>query len=789
MNNYQDAVSKVYEQLDSCIIVGLTGRTGSGCTTTSKILETKKFTDLDLATPKKKDFKDVEERKNAIIYKYMKSEWQRFVTIEVSSIIMSFIFERTYDQFEEFLNSLCKSKDSNFHIGGYDELKRKMSGLKTLFNNEVDIENDKEENLEYIYDYYTNTINKHKKMFSDIFCEYSCYDSPKSNFTKQKENKSKLYTYLLQTFGNNIRSSGNPYDNNFSKSNFNEVAERVSKIIEIIKKYNDKNKCKKTRICIDAIRNPYEAYYFRDLYKSFYLVSVSTDDDERIRRLSGFDEQELASLDSMEYPGELEGGKIFYQQSIQECLQISDIHLYNPHSEDSTYEQLTTNLVRYIALMQHPGLVTPTNIERCMQIAFNAKFNSGCLSRQVGAVITDDNYYIKAIGWNEVPQGQISCGLRSVFNYFSERDRETFSKFELENSEFKESLRKIKDSFECEDCKKISKKYNISYCFKDVYNAIKNDKNQVYTRSLHAEENAFLQMSKFGGEGIMGGKLFVTASPCELCSKKSYQLGIRDIYFIDPYPGIATSHILKLGEKETNPNLHIFFGAIGNAYVALYSQRFAVKDELKLLSGIKMKEKLRNKKADNKKIYDELRYSNMCLELIMDTRTDVEFLQNASVIRKGKPLERISKKISWTGSTYGKTIVNDPNAEYTLEEESCKDGICKFFIIPNKPYDADTEFSYSVKTIAKDDQKIMNPLLSHHVKAKIDKLQLIVKFNINNFEQQPKDFKFNLYANIDENILFSSEDVDLKEEEGYYVVEKSVDNPYLLYTYAIEWKF
>lgn len=68
------------------------------------------------------------------------------------------------------------------------------------------------------------------------------------------------------------------------------------------------------------------------------------------------------------------------------------------------------------------------------------------------------------------------------------------------------------------------------YCFKSIYNGMKKDKNQVHTRALHAEENAFLQIAKYGGAKIEGGKLFTTASPCELCSKKAYQLGIKEIY-------------------------------------------------------------------------------------------------------------------------------------------------------------------------------------------------------------------------------------------------------------------
>jgi dCMP deaminase len=87
--------------------------------------------------------------------------------------------------------------------------------------------------------------------------------------------------------------------------------------------------------------------------------------------------------------------------------------------------------------------------------------------------------------------------------------------------------------------------------------------------------------SKYGGQGIEGGILFTTASPCELCSKKAYQLGILKIYYIDPYPGIASKHILSCGENQ--PQLQLFTGAIGRAYVQIYQPLVPFKDELEIL--------------------------------------------------------------------------------------------------------------------------------------------------------------------------------------------------------------
>lgn len=247
--------------------------------------------------------------------------------------------------------------------------------------------------------------------------------------------------------------------------------------------------------------------------------------------------------------------------------------------------------------MKHPGLITPSAIERCMQIAYNAKLNSGCLSRQVGAVITDDSFSIKAVGWNSTPEHQVPCNLRNLIQYFNDLDENSFSSYEQENEAFKKTLKskydilvdfaKLKNE-SGKICGNIS--YEITkvlngrhypYCFKDLYQK----SNQVHTRYLHAEENAFLQLAKNGGEGIKGGNLFTTASSCVLCSKKAYHLGIKNIYYIIPYPDIAPSHIISFGKpnNEHNPKNILFSGAIGRAYTSLYTQRIAFKDELDFL--------------------------------------------------------------------------------------------------------------------------------------------------------------------------------------------------------------
>lgn len=798
MSSYYNSVNNVYKERANNIIIGLTGRTGSGCSTAAKILETSAFNRLNLPYPKPYDFSDSEERKYSIYYGFMKENWNKFIAIEASSIILSFVLEESYDDFYSFITNLKKAKRSNgFRIGGEVELEKKLSGISFLFTKEeysLNNSNVKEiiankEQTEKYYNYYTSTIKENKTIFSNVLSGFSCYESSKGNFYKNNEKKSHLYTYLMQLFGNNLRSSGLPFDSEFNEEHFYIVSERVSNIIEIINAYNEYQKNNNpTRICIDAIRNPYEAYYFKDKYSSFYLLSVNTDDEERKRRLSYLDTAELNSLDEMEYPFSYEDGKIFFQQSIEECLQISDIHLYNPFSANNRYELLTKNLVKYIALMIHPGLITPTSIERCMQMAYNAKLNSGCLSRQVGAVITDEKYYVKAIGWNDVPEGQIPCSLRCVRNYFKQNDEQSFSSFEYQNKDFINALKKINLSIEKLD-EQITKGRSFPYCFKDIYNGICNKGNQVHTRSLHAEENAFLQISKFGGQGINNGKLFVTASPCELCSKKSYQLGIKDIYYIDPYPGIAASHILKFGNNTLNPNLHLFYGAIGNAYVNLYAQRFAIKDELQLISGIDFKEKSKRKLDIQKLDFGDVNYDIMNICLCFNNRHEIDFYQDVELTANIDGLKELQKSMSWSGSTYGKTEKND-DGQYEIINNVTIDGISYYTIKPNNILNIGDKFKYSLKTIVKDEMEVMNPRLLCSIMAHTDLLSITAKFQKNEFaKEQIKEACLKIYADNETSLVYDTEELEIIEDENYYVISKIVKNPLYKYSYAIEWDF
>ena len=63
-----EAIRNIYAEREKFIIIGLTGRTGAGCTTVSNILGAEEFSKLNLREPKTTDFEKNEQRKYQIVY-------------------------------------------------------------------------------------------------------------------------------------------------------------------------------------------------------------------------------------------------------------------------------------------------------------------------------------------------------------------------------------------------------------------------------------------------------------------------------------------------------------------------------------------------------------------------------------------------------------------------------------------------------------------------------------------------------------------------------------------------
>lgn len=461
----------------------------------------------------------------------------------------------------------------------------------------------------------------------------------------------RIATLAMQFLGNNLRISDEPYAGkeansyyDFKENAYVTIAKDINHSIKILRAYlskkaelkasnheqKDEPIHKHTLVVVDSIKNPFESMYLKQRYSNYYLIGVYTDEKQRQQRLINSNKFSIDDITAIDRVEQLRNFKAYYKnwinqdlikegqeepkdtlsiflnrvkaqhledvlpfilQNVSSCLESADIFINNP-LDNSSRGQIKQTLVRYISLMMCPGIVLPTNLERCMQTAYVAKANSGCISRQVGAVVTDRDYQLLSVGWNQQPQDQLPCLYRDLCELYGHHDPDGYSDYENASEgeiSFQNSIEElVTTEYNKPECRLVQHGRNVCFCFKDIYNGITGEKNQVHTRALHAEETAFLNLSGDSKQRARGGFLFTTSSPCVLCAKKSRYLGISEIYYVDPYPDISYSHVLMAGPLNSRPKFTLFTGAIGTAYTRLFTPLLQVKDEHELWLGHKI---------------------------------------------------------------------------------------------------------------------------------------------------------------------------------------------------------
>lgn len=621
------------------IILGLTGRAGSGCSQIANELRNPQFIS-NLKYKPQRPLLEAEAIKFDICYNYLnaKDNFNSFKTISYKNVLLlHLVFESSKEKspVENFLKTLCQYGDNTIpYINRFGRIQDapQIVKIKNFLNEKLEGQTSiflKTEEFKKISDWLkSNNADNFIDHFFDGFQTFAqeFYELLNSlNATKR--------TRFLHDIAINLREVGKclqiPKNECNHLDNIYTVAETINTIIKIWRIRNNG----KAHIVIDSLKNSLELMYFKEKYSGFYMIAVNKDEVERIKYLNVVIDkehrEEIKKLDNAEYRGDAVNSGEFTVPDIENCIQKSDYHIFHDMKSDINQSDKNSNLeyqlVKLLGLINQPGIITPTAIERTMQIAFNAKYNSGCISRQVGAVITDERFSVKSIGWNDVAQNQMPCKLRSVQKFVEGESDALFSEYELRgkgkwlNQEIKENFKElVKEDVDEAKLENLNGRH-CSFCFKSFQNTYEGERNQVHTRSLHAEENAMMQITKYGGNGLKNGYLFTTASPCELCSKKAFQLGVKKIYYIDPYPGIAMSHTLKNGIKtENNPEMIMFNGAVGRLFHKLYEPFMSPKDELKILTGFEPKKR----PIPNREIIDSMDIDDIKKAKIKDILAD-----------------------------------------------------------------------------------------------------------------------------------------------------------------------
>lgn len=430
--------------------------------------------------------------------------------------------------------------------------------------------------------------------------------------------KEDRYTKLMQDFGDNLRSTGNPFvypskawvedhKKEFQNNNY-----RIARYIDYIVHYYMNSEDKVNFFLVDSFRNPMCIKYLRNRYPRFCLVSLFSSAEERQNRLiakeskknnSSFNIKAFRTAfrekDRRDQGADYETiYDIFYKQNVSETVLISDIALNNEGIEKVIF---FNKLLRYVALIVDPGCTKPSGDEMFMNMAYTMAMKSNCISRQVGAVIEGRQGYVVGAGWNDVGQGQISCGLRNIKDLKYE-DYGNYVEAMITKSGNKNLLRKnVIDH--------LAKKYgnqDCCFCFKDEiarydrskkltkhFEKVKHKewaeplledlienlkiKRLLYCKALHAEENAIIQGAKIGGMGLLDSKMYVTTFPCELCAKKIQQSGIKEVIYVEPYPE-SISKELYLQDGVRKVKTRQFEGVKGYGYFKLFKPFFQKKE-------------------------------------------------------------------------------------------------------------------------------------------------------------------------------------------------------------------
>lgn len=525
--------------------MGLTGPIGAGCTTLGKIIMRTSLSSQvkrkglyeevirDLEQTSEEMKKENEEtklkglnEKLGELYKqrsYLRVLKQiidpKFVYISMSALIVKLALENI--DTPEFLNWSVE----------FPELSDKLREFHSKWHETIDIYNSNskkfkelsEDDLKEI-DLMFKNLNEVRELITSM--ELGDFFSKETN---------ELH---LQIFGDNLRKTGNAFSREDFMSNYENlsiIAKEVNKYIKYIR--NRKDSKNANCFIIDAFRNPAEVEFFRR-YDQFFLISLFATEETRCSRMmrtifeSSLNAPEdfpnlFKRIDERDW-GDDSNIRELYKQNVSRCYYMSDISINNDEDTPEFNIKLFKRFLRYFALIASPGCIQPTKEETFMNLAYSLSLRSSCISRKVGAVVTDKAGFVLGLGWNEVAQTQVGCGLKQKQDLIN--NTEFFSA-----DIFKEIITK-------DDLSQYSE--HDAVCFKDVVseNKIKsklkkssltkeeqaallkiiNVKRLEFCRALHAEENAILQVATRGGMGVEGGVIYTTTFPCELCAKKIY---------------------------------------------------------------------------------------------------------------------------------------------------------------------------------------------------------------------------------------------------------------------------
>ncbi|PIO94554.1 cytidine deaminase [Pseudomonas syringae] len=322
---------------------------------------------------------------------------------------------------------------------------------------------------------------------------------------------------------------------------------------------------------IDSIKNIDELALLRSVYGDMlHVIGVYSPIEmrvDRLGRIKGPDDEihKLIDRDS--------GEEVKYGQSVEDTFPRCDFFLRVDSATDS---QRNTRVRRFLELMLGTRIITPTVNERAMYAAYSAARNSACLSRQVGAAITNADGEILASGWNDVPkafgglyhtvdQNSSTDDDRRCWNIdggrcFNDDEKTTIANAMVDRLIVTGLVEEANRASAFEMLRKDSQLKSLIE----------------FSRAVHAEMHALLTAGETKGGQIRNGKLFVTTYPCHSCARHLVAAGVKEVYFLEPYrKSLATRlHSDSITERESDDSkvrLMPFDGVAPSRFLRFFS--------------------------------------------------------------------------------------------------------------------------------------------------------------------------------------------------------------------------
>jgi deoxycytidylate deaminase len=289
----------------------------------------------------------------------------------------------------------------------------------------------------------------------------------------------------------------------------------------------------RTCYIFDSVKNREELDVLRLVYGDLlYTIGVFSAFDERRKELKarGISPTELDDIIDRDSGEEIGNG-----QSVEDTFPKADYFL--KLSPTSTI-QLETKVRRFLQIITRSRIVTPTPHETAMYVAASAAVNSACLSRQVGACVTNDEGKVLGVGWNDVPR--FGGGLYDHENV-GNKDRPDMRCMEngrkcFNQAEKRELATKIVAVLSGKNTgkKRLLKKSEETEALELILTSKVKDLIE-FSRSVHAELHAMLNAAQSSGSQMKYGRLYCTTYPCHSCARHIIAAGINEVFYIEPY--------------------------------------------------------------------------------------------------------------------------------------------------------------------------------------------------------------------------------------------------------------